>query len=299
MNDIDKAIEILNDRNGGVVGMPTETVYGLAGSIKSENSIRKIFSVKERPFFDPLIVHVSSIEMAKPLTTNWSEITNILAETFWPGPLTMVLPKSSLVSDLITSGLDSVGIRCPKHAVALDIIERVGHGLAAPSANKFTKTSPTSKQHVESEFGDEVFVVDGGECEVGIESTVIGVFEDHIKIYRPGMLTKDEIKKALPSNIAVDYFESPVSPGQMEHHYMPKKPVTLRSDISEDEKVSSWIVPDSPEQAARELYSKMRLLDNEDTDEIHIVLKQEYKDLETWAGILNRLSKAKTIDLYN
>ena len=298
MNDIDKAIEILKDTSGGVVGMPTETVYGLAGSINSEKSIRKIFSVKERPFFDPLIVHVSNIEMAKPLTSNWSDITDKLAKTFWPGPLTIVLPKSNFVSDLITSGLDSVGIRCPKHETALKLIEKLGHGLAAPSANKFTKTSPTTKAHVESEFGDEVFVIDGGECEIGIESTVIGVFDTQIKIYRPGMLTKEDIQKVVPKNIEVDYYESPVSPGQLKHHYMPNKPVTLRVSKSDKTGVSTWTVPNSPTLAARELYSKLRELDLEDTNEIHIVLKEEFKSCDLWKGILNRLDKAKTTDLY-
>jgi L-threonylcarbamoyladenylate synthase len=298
MNDITKAIDILKDPNGGVVGMPTETVYGLAGSINSQASIRKIFTVKERPFFDPLIVHVSSIEMAKPLTTNWSSAADLLARAFWPGPLTMVLPKSNIVSDLITSGLQSVGIRCPKHDKALELISKFGSGLAAPSANKFTKTSPTSKDHVELEFGDEVYTIDGGECEVGIESTVIGIFDNEIKIYRPGMLSKEDIQKVLPDNFKIDYCESPVAPGQLKHHYMPKKPVTLRADIPKQDRISIWIVPSCVTQAARELYSMLRKLDQENTDEIHVVLDKEFKHLEQWKGILNRLNKAKTSDFY-
>lgn len=299
MNDIKKAIEILNSPEGGVIGMPTETVYGLAGSINNEKSIRKIFSVKERPFFDPLIVHVSSIEMAKPLTSNWNSLAQTLADNFWPGPLTMVMPKSDKVSDLITSGLESVGIRFPKHPMAFELISKLNYGLAAPSANKFTKTSPTSKQHVLSEFNNEVFVLDGGECEVGIESTVVGVFENELKIFRPGMLTKEDIQRVLPGNVKVDYSESPVAPGQLKHHYMPKKPVTLRSDQPADTKNKSiWTVPKDPNQAARELYSKLRKLDLESSTSIHIILDPIFKENEKWNGILNRLDKAKSVDLY-
>ncbi len=192
---MDLAIDIL--KNGGVVAMPTETVYGLAGDVEQETAIKKIFSTKERPFFDPLIVHISSIEQAKKLTTQWDETCEKLAESFWPGPLTLILPKSDLVNPLITSGLNSVGLRWPNHALAMELISNFNLGLAAPSANKFKKTSPTSKEHVEAEFGNNVFVLDGGKCEVGIESTVAGVFKDRIEIYRPGMISLEDISLAV------------------------------------------------------------------------------------------------------
>lgn len=296
-----QAVEIL--KKDGVVGMPTETVYGLAGAINSEEAINKIFSIKERPFFDPLIVHVCNIDMAKTLTTSWNQLCSVLAENFWPGALTLVLPKSQGVSDLITSGLDSVGIRFPSHPKAIELIKAIDTPLAAPSANKFTKTSPTSKEHVLSEFGDEVFVLDGGQCKVGIESTVIGVFDREIKIYRPGMIGKKEIDLAIDNagikDIMVSIQESPVSPGAMKHHYMPKKPITLLKELRTDSpEFSTWVVPNSPEIAARELYSKLREMDKADSTEIHIVLDEGFKNLETYAGILNRLSKAKTYDFY-
>lgn len=294
MNEIDKAIHHL--QNNDVVGMPTETVYGLAGSIESEESIKKIFSTKERPFFDPLIVHVSNTEMARPLVKSWPPIAQTLAEHFWPGPLTMVLPKSDIVSDLITSGLDSVGIRCPNHPIALELISNFAIPLAAPSANKFTKTSPTTKDHVESEFGDDVFVLEGGVCHVGIESTVAGIFDDEVKIYRPGMITKEDLKKVLPSKVKVEYTQSPVAPGQMKHHYMPNKPVILTKESPQSGAV--WIVPDSPAIAARQLYSKLRELDKGKEEKIYIVLQESYKDNEAWRGFLNRVDKAKSENFY-
>lgn len=297
MNEIEHAVRLLKE--GNVVGMPTETVYGLAGSIESEAGIKKIFSTKERPFFDPLIVHISSKEMAKPLVKTWPKIADLLADKFWPGPLTMVLPKSDKVSDLITSGLDSVGLRCPSHNIAKQLINDFGAPLAAPSANKFTKTSPTSKDHVISEFGDEVFVLEGGQCEVGIESTVIGVFDDSIKIYRPGMITKSDIESTLNDNsIIIDYVESPVAPGQLEHHYMPNKPVVITADIKRKDLDNSWVVPNDPIIACRELYSKLRELDKNDHNEITIILKEEFKSLDYWKGFLNRVSKAKSVDNY-
>lgn len=297
MTNLKEALTIL--KQNGVVAMPTETVYGLAGSIDSEEAIKKIFSVKERPFFDPLIVHVSSIEMAKPLTKSWNNLHQKLADIFWPGPLTMVIDKSEQVSDLITSGLQQVGIRYPAHQIAIELITQFGAPLAAPSANKFTKTSPTSASHVYNEFQDEVYILDGGECEVGIESTVIGIFENEIKIYRPGMITSEEIRMALSedfSHIEINFAQSPVAPGQMKHHYMPKKPVTLTTMPVEGK--SSWIVPSDPTLAARQLYSKLRELDEKEGSEIFIILKEDFKNDERYSGVLNRLNKAKTTDLY-
>lgn len=295
MNEIDKAVKLLKEDN--VVGMPTETVYGLGASINSEVGLKKIFSIKERPFFDPLIIHVNSIKMAKPLVKEWNPLAQKLAAKFWPGPMTLVLKKSDFVSDLITSGLDSVAIRLPKHPIAIELISKLESPIAAPSANKFTKTSPTKKEHVRSEFGDKVFVLEGGACEVGIESTVVGIFENAVKIYRPGMITKLDIQKALGSEISVDYIESPVAPGQLKHHYKPSKPVVLTSQVPQDQ-TAVWVVPDSPEIASRQLYSKLREMDATNSRKIYIVLKEEFKSIDIWSGILNRLSKAKSEDYY-
>ena len=197
--EMDSAIERL--RNDDVVGMPTETVYGLAGSIFSEVALHKIFKIKERPFFDPLIVHVSSIEEARSLVKHWPRSAEILAQKFWPGPLTLVLEKSDKINDLITSGLTTVGIRMPNHPVALELISNFGSPLAAPSANKFKKTSPTTTQHVRDEFGDSVYVLEGGACTVGLESTILYINEVDdevaIEILRKGFVKYSEIEKIL------------------------------------------------------------------------------------------------------
>lgn len=303
MNDIIKAAQAL--KSGDVVAIPTETVYGLAGSILSEKGLKKIFSIKERPFFDPLIVHVSSIDSAKSLTTSWDSTCEALSAAFWPGPLTLVLKKNEKVSDLITAGLDSVGIRFPSHPVAQKVIEACEAPLAAPSANKFMRTSPTTKDHVLEEFGGGVMVLEGGQSEIGIESTVVGVFPDKILIYRPGMISKDDIENALRKkglSIEVELAPSPVAPGQLKHHYMPKIPVVLNWDRPEGLELpcgrpSIWR-PTDPVQTARELYGFFRQAEKEEKDSIVIELKSELKNDSRWAGILNRLDKAKSSETF-
>jgi L-threonylcarbamoyladenylate synthase len=300
MNDLDKASQLI--KQDDLVVIPTETVYGLAASIYSEDAIKKIFKLKERPFFDPLIVHVSSIEMAHQLTTNWDKTCEVLAQNFWPGPLTIVIPKNDKISDLITSGLPDVGLRCPDNKLTLELIEKLNTPLAAPSANKFTKTSPTKASHVTDEFGDNVFILDDGPCSVGIESTVIGIKPEGIQIYRPGSITKTQIESVLKLagiSLEVNIGESPVSPGALKHHYMPNKPITLVTENTViDESVSAWIVPHDATIASRELYSKLRDMDKEETDSITIVLKESFKSNEHFSGFLNRLDKAKTVDKY-
>jgi L-threonylcarbamoyladenylate synthase len=308
MNEIQKACQIL--KSGGVVGVPTETVYGLAGSIESESGIDCIFSTKERPFFDPLIVHISSIEQAKKCVTNWPKVCEVLANHFWPGPVTFILPKSDLISDKISSGLDTVGVRMPRHPVTLKLIEELGHPVAAPSANKFKKTSPTTAKHVKEEFPNEL-VLDGGDCEVGIESTILGIFENKILIYRPGMTTSNQINEVLrKENIEIEvlYQESPVAPGNLKHHYMPKKPIILKvineekhsaSHIPKNliEKCCEWELPKNASLAARDLYGVFRSLDKKDSESILIKITTEQIKDENFKGILNRLVKAASYTL--
>lgn len=230
--------------SGEVLGLPTETVYGLAARIDLPQAIEKIFKVKERPFFDPLIVHVSSLAMAETLVTEWKPSYQVLAEAFWPGPLTLILPKSLKVNDMITSGLESVGIRMPRHPLALRLIEMVQVPLAAPSANKFGKTSPTSVEHVQAEFQYEnVFVLDGGLCDIGIESTVLWMREEQglvkLSILRKGHVLKSDIEKILiDKNIKFEFLEKidkRESPGHMKHHYMPAAPLIVCLDVNRDQ----------------------------------------------------------------
>lgn len=241
LGTIREAVEQLNQ--GEVVGMPTETVYGLAGRIDLESSIQNIFKIKKRPFFDPLIVHIDSIEMAKTLTNHWNPLSQALAEKFWPGPLTMVLEKSSKVSPMITSGLETVGIRMPSHPLALELIRATQVPLAAPSANRFGRTSPTSANHVISEFPDyEGIVIDGGDCQIGLESTVLSVRFDSsaqlfaLSILREGAVLRSHIESALSEYVGrfafkfIERIDKHLAPGQMKHHYMPEIPLILVED---------------------------------------------------------------------
>ena len=304
MNNIDKdilkAVQVL--KSHGVVGIPTETVYGLAASIHSEQGIDAIFSTKERPFFDPLIVHVSHLDQAKECAKKWTGDCELLANEFWPGPLTLILPKSSHISDKITSGLDTVGIRMPQHDITLKLIQQLGVPVAAPSANKFKKTSPTSYQHVKDSFKD-LLVLDGGICEVGIESTILG-FDKNAKpvIYRPGMISKDQIEKCLKIDVKIQ--ESPVAPGHLKHHYMPETviiasltDIALKEQNLDEELLKNpviWKLPDSPVECARVLYSKFRDLDQKKSSAIIIKFTSEQLKNIEFEAIFNRLFKAAT-----
>jgi L-threonylcarbamoyladenylate synthase len=296
--------------SGEVVAIPTETVYGLGGWIFSEEGLRKIFSTKERPFFDPLIVHVDTIEKAKSLTSEWTDIHEVLAKNCWPGPLTLIAKKNDRVSSLITAGLDSVGLRCPNHDFTLDLLSQIDGGIAAPSANKFGKTSPTSSLHVHQEFGEEVPIIEGGSSEVGIESTVVGIQGKRVEIFRPGYFTPSILRKILLDHhldVEVTYAESPVAPGQLKHHYMPKIPLIIvpegfqieaeRGNINIPfKKPILWKQPSSAVIASRELYQKMREFDEVGYD-IIFAEKNSLHSTEEWAGIWNRLQKAKTLSL--
>ncbi|MCM2353252.1 MAG: L-threonylcarbamoyladenylate synthase [Pseudobdellovibrio sp.] len=237
-NDFAQAVNLLEQ--GNVVAFPTETVYGLGARIDRPEGLKKIFSTKERPFFDPLIVHVSSIDQAKTCFKEWHAMADHLAKAFWPGPLTLVMPKSDLISDMITSGLDSVGVRMPKHPLAKKLIEAVGVPVAAPSANKFGKTSPTKAEHVKKEFGDQVVVLDQGQSEIGIESTVLMVKVSfrgpqhntyELAILRKGAVLKsDLLTSLLKTDLKFSWLEAvdkKESPGHMKHHYMPEVPFVI------------------------------------------------------------------------
>lgn len=306
--NIEEAKDRLN--HDGIIAIPTETVYGLGAWIYSEKGLKTIFSTKERPFFDPLIVHVDSIVKARALTSEWGEIHEVLAQECWPGPLTLIAKKNDLINPLITSGLDSVGLRCPNHPLTLKLLSQMEGGVAAPSANKFGKTSPTSSHHVYQEFGDVVPILEGGPSEVGIESTVVGINEGKLEIFRPGFYTASKISDILKKHgisIDVSYAESPVAPGQLKHHYMPKIPLIIvpenidREKIQQEIKISFnnpvfWKQPKSPEIASRELYQKMREFDEKGYD---IIFAEKGRDhsREEWLGIWNRLEKAKTLSL--
>lgn len=222
---IESAAEII--KSGGLVAFPTETVYGLGADALNPNAVAKIFIEKERPSFDPLIIHISNIKDVERLTKEHDHRVDLLAKMFWPGPLTIVLPKSDIVPDIVTSGLPTVGIRMPNNKIALDLITTAGSPIAAPSANKFGRISPTTASHVKKQLTGVECVLDGGPCQVGIESTVISLNRDGFVILREGAITSDNLQKAIPQS-KEEKTKSPVaSPGLLQSHYSPEKPLFI------------------------------------------------------------------------
>lgn len=329
---IEKAVELLSLDD--VVAFPTETVYGLGAKIDSPAALRKIFTVKQRPSFDPLIVHVDTIDKAKTCFKKWNKIAACLADEFWPGPLTLVMEKSNLISDVITSGLSSVGVRIPNHPVALELISKVGVPLAAPSANKFGKTSPTTADHVKKEFGPSVYVLESGAAQVGIESTVLMVRENsEISILRLGIIVRSHIEKTLQKkNVPfkwVEVTDKKQAPGHMKHHYMPeipfvicKNPKTTVRELGQlvqmrlarlpnevegvkilkptkpIEKIEFLKLASTPMQAAREIYSQLRMASERKPDLLCLTLVKDYSqgpDAELWSSVLDRLYKAASL----
>lgn len=233
-------------KKGDLVGVPTETVYGLSADAESDLAVAKIYSMKSRPQFNPLIIHVANIDIAKKYA-QWNKIAEILAQKFWPGPLTIVLPVNlpTMLSTLALAGGDTVALRAPAHSIFHALLEKWGRGIAAPSANQSGRVSPTTAEHVRSEFGDSLYVVDGGASDVGIESTVVDVSDGAVTILRPGVITREMIEEALSRESLVFSEESsrltphdsrPKSPGLMLSHYAPYIPVRLNAtSVKSDE----------------------------------------------------------------
>jgi L-threonylcarbamoyladenylate synthase len=212
-----------------LVGMPTETVYGLAGNALDPMRLAEIFEVKKRPFFDPLIVHVPTIDAISPLITHFPPVLKVLAEHFWPGPLTLLLPRSHQIPDLVTSGLPEAAFRIPSHPSALALLNACGFPLAAPSANPFGYISPTAAKHVNDQLGDAIpYILDGGSCSVGLESTIVGLIEDSPTIFRLGGLSVTDIEAVIgPVKINSNISSNPRAPGALKSHYAPSKPLLL------------------------------------------------------------------------
>ena len=224
--DIEQATALL--RQGETVAIPTETVYGLAANAFNEAAVLKIFQAKQRPRFDPLIVHVHDRAQVELLVSRLPEGTDQLMERFWPGPLTFVLPKTDRVPDLVTSGLDTVAVRMPAHPVARTLLGMLDFPLAAPSANPFGYVSPTTAQHVADQLGGKIpYILDGGPCSVGVESTIVGwgPETEQWTLYRAGGTAKELIESVIGPLQITDRGPLPVSPGMLESHYAPRKPV--------------------------------------------------------------------------
>ncbi len=224
---IDRAVELLC--SGQLVGMPTETVYGLAGNALDPLAVARIFELKARPHFDPLIVHAGEAEQALSYASQVPPEARLLAERFWPGPLTLILQKRPCIPDLVSSGMPTVALRVPAHPTALALLRAFGGPLAAPSANRFGRISPTRAEHVRAEFGEALScVLDGGPCQLGVESTIVSLCGERPCLLRPGALALEELE-ALVGPLLVPSADPkhPLAPGQLPSHYAPRTPMRL------------------------------------------------------------------------
>ena len=306
-DDVAHAAELL--REGGIVAIPTETVYGLAANAFDEAAVLKVFEVKQRPSFDPLIVHIGKREDVQRVVKELPPGAEALMDAFWPGPLTLVLPKQDIVPDLVTSGLDTVGVRMPAHPLALELLRSLDFPLAAPSANPFGYVSPTTAQHVADQLGDRIpYILDGGPCIVGVESTIVGLDDGRWVLYRPGGIAVERIEEVI-GRVAVTMKKvMPVAPGMLESHYAPRKPVHVGDVITlsqqhkskrigmisfrEDHDVHCCEVLSSSgdlSEAARHLFSALRTLDASDCD---VILAERFPDEGLGRAINDRLRRA-------
>ena len=240
-----QAVHVL--RNGGLVGLPTETVYGLGADARNPAAVARIFAAKQRPVDHPLIVHVGHAEQLRDWAREVPEDAWRLAQAFWPGPLTMILSRAAHVLDAVTGGQDTVALRMPDHAVALAVLVEFGDGIAAPSANRYGRVSPTSALHVHEELGDAVdLILDGGSCSVGIESTIVDMSRGDLRVLRPGAISDADLQQVLGRSMRTglddDLSASARSPGMKTSHYAPRARVVLSTCEQVVQDVQAWHV---------------------------------------------------------
>jgi L-threonylcarbamoyladenylate synthase len=310
--DINQAVSIL--RQGGLVGMPTETVYGLAADARNPEALRKIFLAKQRPSDHPLIVHIADIAQLPQWTSSISPLVLKLAKAFWPGPMTLILPKADGVSDLITGKQTTIGIRIPQHPVAQALLNAFGSGVAAPSANRFGHISPTTALAVREELGNAVdMVLDGGQCDVGVESTIIDVSRDEPVILRPGMISAADIETVLHSPLSKKQDHAPRVSGSLALHYAPTTSTQLiaRENFYQLEDVTFSCVllarqpvflknpyldvvfmSDQAKQYAHDIYKTLRELDKKGYKKIFIETIPENAE---WDAVRDRVGRATNI----
>lgn len=324
---IARAARVLLD--GGLVAFPTETVYGLGANALDAETVRRIYVAKGRPTWNPVIAHVASIDAARELVTVWSDDAERLALAFWPGPLTLVLPKRDCIPDVATAGLSAVGVRMPNHPIALALLRATGFPVAAPSANRFTEISPTTAQHVVTSLGDRVdLVLDGGACEIGIESTVLDLSGDAPTVLRPGMISRAQLAAVLGCPVgdqsvitvaAHGLTHAQRSPGTTDRHYAPRAQVWL-FDASEVHDVTAALaqrmhtgaptrvtalllavtlpaasnqsmvrMPREAADYARQLYAALH-----DADAVgaSLIIIERPPNTDAWSGVRNRLERA-------
>ena len=312
--EIEAAVEAL--RAGDLVVFPTETVYGLGANASNPVAVRKIFEVKGRPPDHPVIVHLDDPRYLHRWVSEVPPVAQQLADKFWPGPLTLILPKANNVNDIVTGGQDSIGIRVPSHPMAQQLLNAFGGGIAAPSANRYGRLSPTKPEHVRDELGDAVRVIlDGGDSPIGLESTIVSCLDNRARLLRPGSIARSQLEQAIGA-LAVGGI-APRAPGDRAVHYAPSTPLEIvASDdlelrageyVARDEKVAvlamrpplhtqrhmTWInAGKKPDAYAHNLYAHLRTLDRIGCERIFV---QSLPDDERWAAILDRLQRASGI----
>lgn len=300
--------------NNEIIAIPTETVYGLAGNAYSESAIKKIFALKKRPYYNPLIIHIKSVLLLNTIARDIPDLALRLAEEFWPGPLTLVLKKQPHISDFITSGKDTVAIRVPNHPIALALLEKLDFPLAAPSANPFGSISPTSAMHVSNYFEDKLDVIlEGGECERGIESTIIGFENNQPVLYRHGSISVEEIEKIVGKlKIIVNNDSKPDSPGMLSRHYAPITNTYLTNNVDEllkifqgkkiglllfkdgvlnDQDIIQEVLSENGDlkEAARKLYAALHRLDKSNLD---VIIAEKFPNEGLGNTLNDRLKRA-------
>jgi L-threonylcarbamoyladenylate synthase len=308
---IHQAAEII--KRGGIVAFPTETVYGLGADAFNPIAVARIFEVKKRPYFDPLIVHVANPSDVKKLVKEIPSDAKKLIERYWPGPLTIVLLKEEDIPDIVTAGLSTVAIRMPNHPMALSLINESGCPIAAPSANPFGYLSPTTAEHVREQLGDQVdLILDGGPCEVGVESTIISFSKETPKLLRPGGIPLEEIESIIGRvEILSENGEKPSAPGMIPRHYAPRTPILLDwsekdGDYLRDRRIGflGFQEPRSSltfthvevlsktgdlREAATKLFSAIRRLDGLNLD---LILAEKVPEIGLGRAIMDRLRRA-------
>ncbi|MBU3681789.1 MAG: threonylcarbamoyl-AMP synthase [Flavobacterium sp.] len=310
--DLDKAISLLNQDE--LIAIPTETVYGLAGNIYSEKAIRSIFALKKRPLFNPLIVHIHSIDQLENLTTEFPEKAKQLAKQFWPGPLTLLLKKHPNVPDLITAGKDTVAIRIPNHPLTLALLSKLNYPLAAPSANPFGSISPTNALHVADYFvGQLPMVLEGGQCKNGIESTIVGFENGEPILYRLGAISQEDIERVVGQIPLKNKKENaPEAPGMLSRHYAPSTTTYIYTNLEESltqhagkkigvlafqqdynnpaiAHIERLSTSGSLVESAAKLYAALHTLDRLQLD---VLLVEKFPDNELGKSINDRLERA-------
>jgi L-threonylcarbamoyladenylate synthase len=312
--DIEVAKKLL--RKGMIVAIPTETVYGLASNALDEKAVTEVFTVKQRPDFNPLIIHLPSVDSIYKYVEDFPEVLKKLANAFMPGPLSLLLKKKSIIPDIVTAGSDYVAIRIPNHTFTLELLANLDFPLAAPSANPFGYISPTTAKHVERQLGNKIpYILDGGPCEVGIESTIIGIENDSIVVYRKGGLSIEVIEDVVGPVLVKDHSSSkPLAPGMLSSHYAPTKPLIIGNIdqlVKENNDKNFAVISfssfntalDSDKQfvlsltenyreAARNLFSILRKIDQMDFD---LIVAELLPEEDLGRAINDRLRRAAAV----